>query len=179
MGTLNALYVCIKAPFQKETLLEIYPTAYTEASLTFYAIEQSPQSLESPEAQWIDQLIDLSAQLDTDVIWLSFQSLVEGFQFWHWKSGRSLRQLVYGCFTQEGIWERIEGEPEPWERNAFFALPQLEQGLPDYTPDVVQDLQQRWQAGEILPGDFEPCIDAREAARQVAKFYQLPGWDLV
>src|SRR5262249_32164524 len=40
------------------------------------------------------ELMELSLRLKTDVLWLSFQSVVDAFQFHHWQSGNHLRSLV-------------------------------------------------------------------------------------
>jgi len=65
-------------------------------------------------------LAELSLRFGTDVLWLSFQSTVDAFQFYHWRNGEHLRTLVYGCFDKEHTWERTEGNPESWERAVFF-----------------------------------------------------------
>ncbi|MBI3411285.1 MAG: hypothetical protein HY040_23370 [Planctomycetes bacterium] len=122
------------------------------------------------------ELASLSARLDTDVLWLGFQSVVDAFQFHHWQSGNHLRALVYGVFDQERTWERVEGVPEPWERAVFFDPKELAWSLRHANSDEAKELQRIWRDAEVVPGRTEPHFDARESARKVAKFYRLPSW---
>jgi hypothetical protein len=130
MGTLNAIYVRASDPHTISALLSKLPLAYTEADTDFYAVDQPESRFECPEVE----LCDLSASLRTDVIWLAFQSVVDAFEFHHWRDGKHLRSLVYGCFEQERTWERVEGSGEPWERGALFDPRHLAIAL-EYTTD--------------------------------------------
>jgi hypothetical protein len=172
MGTLNAIYVKVTVPEKVRALLGQYATAYFEPGLPFYAIDQP--RFNPPEAE----LASLSVRLDTDVLWLGFQSAVDAFQFHHWWSGQHTRALIYGCFDQERTWDRVEGKAEAWERAAIFAPDELARILQDATEEEAEELKRVWRDEEIMPGRFEPSIDARETARKVAEFYRLPGWDL-
>lgn len=171
MGTLNAIYV--RATGQRAIALrEEYPTAYTEPGLEFYAVEQSQTAWTPPEAE----LAALSARVSADVLWLTFQSVSDSFQFLHWNSGKHVRALVYGCFVEQGLWERVEGEPEPWERGAFFDPASLKLWREGADPVESAELERIWCHAEIAIGRTVPSIDARESARAVAEFYRLPGW---
>ena len=125
----------------------------------------------------VDDLAGLSADLATDVIWLSFQSVVDAFEFHHWRAGTILRALVFGCYEEERTWERVEGEAEAWEREAFFDPKALRHPL-EYakTDDEKRELERIWRDAELLPGRTEPSIDARESARKAAEHYHFPGW---
>ena len=175
MGTLNAIYVRAANPNTAAALLAKYPNAYTEAGTEFYAIDQPEDRFQCPERE----LCDLSAALRTDVLWLSFQSVVDAFQFHHWREGKHLRSLVYGCFEEERTWERVEGTTEPWERQAFFAPESLAIAL-KYTDDVDdrRELERIYREADVSPGSTEPSVDGRERARDVARHYRLPGWYL-
>lgn len=70
---------------------------------------------EAPERQ----LANLSARLKTEVIWLGLQSTVDALIFHHWKDRKRLRSLVHGC-KDEGVWERVEGKAQSWERDVFL-----------------------------------------------------------
>ena len=52
-------------------------------------------------------------------MWLSYQSISDAFEYYHWRAGILLRALVYGLY-EDRTWERIEGQPEAWEREFFF-----------------------------------------------------------
>jgi len=169
MGTLNAIYVRAADSDTTAALLAKYPAAYTEARTDFYAINQ-------PDDQFLcleGELCELSGELGTDVMWLSFQSVVDAFQFHHWREGKHLRSLVYGCFEQERTWERVDGRPEPWERRALFDPGRLAIAL-EYTkdPDERRDLERIYREAELAAGSTEPSIDGRERARDVAKHFR-------
>jgi hypothetical protein len=125
-------------------------------------------------------LMELSSRLKTDVLWLSFQSVVDAFEFHHWRDGERLRSLVYGEMVQ-GIWERAEGTPEPWERQVFFDPAELKERLEDMgecgeSGDEKREMERIWRDAEIRPGQAEPMLDARECAQKVAKYFHFPGW---
>jgi hypothetical protein len=132
-------------------LLAQHPAAYTESGTDFYAIDQPDDRFRCPERE----LSDLSAHLRTDVIWLGFQSLVDAFQFHHWRDGTHVRSLVYGCFEQERTWERVEGAPEPWEQHALFDPEFLALRL-QYTddPDERQELERIYREADVSAGSW-------------------------
>ena len=84
MGTLNAIYIRAADSTSATAVQAPYPSAYSVAGAPFLAAEQPENHFRCPDAE----LQRLSAQLKTDVIWLSFQSVVDAFQYHHWKSGR-------------------------------------------------------------------------------------------
>jgi hypothetical protein len=175
MGTLNAIYVRASDPQTIAALLAKYPVAYTEANTDYYAVDQPASRFECPEAE----LCDLSAGLRTDVIWLTFQSVVDAFAFHHWRDGKHLRSLVYGCFEQERTWERVEGSVEPWERGALFDPGHLAIAL-EFTkgPEERRALERIYGEAVLAVGQTEPSLDGRECAWKVAEHFRLPGWCL-
>lgn len=172
MGTLNAIYVRANDPAKLALLHAVHRSAYTEPMMEFYAVDRPTNCFKAPESE----LISLSSRLETDVLWLGFQSVVDAFQFHHWRAGIHRRSLVYGCFGEERTWERIEGESEPWETEAFFAPSSLNQVLKYSEGQEEKELTRIWRESEIKPGRREPSVDSRETARKVAQFYKLPGW---
>jgi hypothetical protein len=176
LGTLNAIYVRATDPDTARRLLTEHPNAFTEPGSPFYAVELPPSAYRTPEAA----LADLSDRLSTDVLWLSFQSLVDAFQFHHWRDGAHLRALVFGCYGRnERTWERVEGSSEPWERDAFFGDPVKLDIFSEFADKAARaELERIWRDSALAPGQTFPCLDARESARGVAEFYRLPGWGL-
>jgi hypothetical protein len=170
MGTLNAVYVRVSTPEMAATLLAINAEAYTEPDSEFYAIKTS--EFDPDESV----LAGLSLALDTDVLWVGFQSVVDAFQFHHWRSGRYLRALVFGCHDEERVWERADGDPEAWERNAMFGEKDLVYYLEEADEIDGRELNRIWRECEIVPGRIWPNLDARATAGAVAEFYRLPGW---
>jgi len=171
MGTLNAIYV--RAGLADPLMLKAtYPTAYTEAGSSFFAIDLRPDQFGCPE----DELLFLSQTLLTDVLWITFQSAADAFEFHHWKAGKLLRSLIFGGKVQ-GIWERVDGVPEAWERDTFFEARQLKSLLEDEEDAAKRNQIQRiFDDGILEVGSWLPMVDARESARAIAEFYNLPGW---
>ena len=130
--------------------------------------------LPAPEAE----LCGLSLRLDTDVLWLAFQSVVDAFEYQHWRSGVHLRSLVFGCYGEERTWERAEGEAEPWEQEAFFSPSDLAFWSEAATDTERREYERIWATGSLASGQAVPCLDARKTAKKVAEFYRLPGWCL-
>jgi hypothetical protein len=177
MATLNAVYVRAVADDTAitEAIRAKFPNAAVEANSQFRGVTLPNEAFEAPEGD----LMELSSRLKTDVLWLSFQSTVDAFQFHHWRAGQRLRSLVYGCFVNERMWERAEGMSEPWERDVFFDQEALKLGL-QYLKgdDAKREMERIWREAEIQPGRTEPMLDGRECARKVAVHFGLPGWGL-
>src|SRR6266446_7866842 len=110
MGTWNTFYV--KTPAENETLDFIirtrFPVARIDPGALFTGVVFPPEQHQPPQ----QDLAEISSRLNTDVIWLSFQSVVDAFEFHHWRAGDLLRSLVFGCYKEERTWETVSGEPE-------------------------------------------------------------------
>jgi hypothetical protein len=175
MGTWNAFYVKANTDEVVAAIRARFPGAEIESSTEFLGVKMPDEAFEAPESD----LAGLSAELGTDVIWLSFQSTVDAFQFHHWKNGELLRGLVYGCFQDERTWERAEGEPEPWEHQVFFSERELANVLEYASSDTERaEFQRIWEECEILPGRCEPGLDSRECAHKIAAHFQFPHYGL-
>jgi hypothetical protein len=174
MGTLNAFYVRGKGDAILSAVRDSFPDAAIEAGQDFLGVTLSDDAFEPPK----DDLAELSSDLGTDVIWLSFQSVVDAFQFHHWRSGSLLRSLVFGCYgDEERTWNQVEGQREVWEREAFFEPQKLGWLVQDAQSDEErQEFQRIWREMELVAERSEPSIDARESARKAAEHYHFPGW---
>ncbi len=173
MGTLNALYVRAKGALIESTVRKIFPDAKIQAGRDFTGFTLPADSFNPPQ----ENLSTLSKECDTDLIWLGFQSAADAFQFHHWRAGSLLRSLVFGCHSEGRAWDQAEGQPEPWERTAFFDPKCLEPSLKFARSDDEKcELERIWREAELAPDRLEPRINARESARKVAKYYHLPGW---
>jgi hypothetical protein len=171
MGTWNAFYVGA-GEASRAAILKRFPAASIEATDRFLGVRMPDDAFEAPEAV----LAELSSHLGTDVIWLGFQSTVDAFLFHHWRSGEKLRSLVFGCF-EEAVWERVEGQPEPWEPAVFFGADALAHQLEYADEDARRaELQRIWRENEILPGRSEPRLDARDCAHQIAAHFGFPHY---
>src|SRR5207249_10819767 len=110
-------YVRGKGDATAAAIRKSFPDPTIESGQDFSGVTLADDAFEPPK----DALVGLSSDLDTDVIWLSFQSVVDAFQFHHWRGGSLLRSLVFGCYgDEERTWNQVEGQCEPWEREAFF-----------------------------------------------------------
>jgi hypothetical protein len=130
------------------------------------------------------ELMELSLRLETDVMWLSYHSITDVIEYYHWQAGKLVRALGYGLY-QERIWERVEGQPEAWERQFFFNPEKLAFLLDDDEEDEEDRLsdeeklrlEQFWQAGDLVIGESVPGLSAQRCAFHIAAYYQFPGWE--
>ena len=166
----------MRAPKTKSLSIRLaqYGTPFTESGLEFCAVELPIR--ECPSDNELADLHALSREFDTNVLWLGFSSPSDSFRFHHWRSGQVLRALAFGWFKEQGLWELAEGDPEPWERSAFFLPRTLDIWSEEAEEAEAQEMKRVWAAAEVRAGRVIPPIDARESARAVAKFYGLPGW---
>lgn len=172
MGISIAFYVRNKGESMTSAISEKFPSAQVEVGSEFIRVPLEDNAFEPPA----DRLSELSSFLNTDVIWLSFQSTVDAFEFHHWREGTILRSLIFGCYKEERTWERVDGQPEPWEREAFFSEKALGFELKYADAGRKEELRRIWREAELLPGMTEPNIDSRDAAWKVAEHYNFPGW---
>lgn len=174
MGTWNVLYVRSSGDSTASAIRKVFPDAEFEVRQDFIGVPLPADDYGSPTCD----LAQLSTEFGTDVIWLAFQSVVDAFQFRHWRAGALVRSLVFGCYgEEERMWTEADGQPEPWERSAFFDPKALEIPLKYAASDEAKnELHRIWREAELLPDRLEPSIDARESARKAAQFYHFPGW---
>jgi hypothetical protein len=172
VGTLNAVYIRSTDPAGARAIRKAYPSAVTERGTSFFAVQLPADRFRCPKTE----LQQLSKRLQTDVIWLSFQSVVDAFEYRHWRSGKRVRALVYGCFAHEREWEQVEGQPQEWEAAVLFDRDRVH--LEDCTPAERKQLKRIFREQILKVGSPYPSLDAREAARGVAEYYRFPGWEL-
>jgi hypothetical protein len=149
MSTLNAFYLRKRATEEatRAAIVSLYPNARIEVTKDFIGGVLSDDAVELPE----QALSELSAKLETDVIWVTYQTTAESFIYHHWRAGKQLRALWYGC-ANEGTWERVEGRAEPWERDAFW-------------DDEA--------SGSLKKGQTEPMVSSEDAVHAVMEHYGL------
>lgn len=131
---------------------------------------------EAAEAPAEDELQQLSREVEAEIVWVAYQSVVDAFRFHHWNRGEHLRSLVYGFWEEERTWEAAEGRPEPWERTALFSEEALRTLLANAETEAEkEELRRLWREGEIVPGRDVPWVDAESCAWEVLAFYQIEG----
>ena len=176
MGTLNAAY--LRCDDEAEVLWRglIEDRAIErEHGLPFIWVMFGDDEFEPP-VEWLQRA---STALRSDALWLSYQSVVDSFEFQHWRDGHCVRELVYGAFESERTWERASGVPEVWEAEALFPRQALERELAAATDERQrQRVLHQWAYREIAAGGDRPTLNARECARAVSFHYGLPGWDV-
>ncbi len=175
MGTWNAFYV--KTPSDSDVLgflvTKRFPKARIEPGTPFTGVVFPPQEHQPPQ----QDMAEISVRLDTDVIWLSFQSTVDAFEYHHWRAGDLLRSLVYGCYKEERTWESVGGNPEHWEREVLFDPERLDTAIEfAEDEDEKEEVRRIWRDAEIRPGSMEPSLSAGDCAHRVAALYGFPGW---
>lgn len=174
MGTWNAFYVKVTDEQVEGASLLIqreFEGVTVDGEGDWLGVDLGLDAFHAPEMK----LSALSDRLNTSVIFLSFQSVVDAFQFYMWKNGVLTRRLIYGCFgEEERTWENVDGVPEPWEGEVFFGQKKLERAL-DYSDAVEQEeLRYIWQGRILTVGATTPSLDSRSAAWEIATYYKLP-----
>ena len=87
-----------------------YPTASIEKLPRFLFIRLACTEYNAPDGL----LKELS--MHGELYWVTISSPDDDFQYFHWDKGILCRALIFNGST----WEVVSGDPEPWERTAFF-----------------------------------------------------------
>jgi len=81
--------------------------------------------------------------------------------------------LWYGC-ANEGVWERADGQAEPWEAQEFWSQDALEGALECAESDSeCRKLEQLWKEKVISNGQTEPSVSSEDAVHAAMKHYGL------
>ena len=125
MSTFNAFYVRKQASDDatRAEMLSLYPEVQIQVFPEFIGGILSRDVIEPPE----QRLARLSAKLDTDVIWVTYQTTVDAVIYHHWRTGEQLRALWYGCATEVGTEQR--GNPSRGRRRSSGMRMHLRTGL--------------------------------------------------
>jgi hypothetical protein len=179
-GTMSGINQCFVRNVTDEAIAAVramFPSSELETNAEFTRVLT---------ATLLEQALrELSARLQTDVMWIAYQSVTDFFEYYHWRAGDLFRALVYGHYV-ERTWERVEGQAEAWEREYFFAPQELaamiedEQDLDEqdrWSEAEIQRLKEFWQAGELVAGERMPMLGAQRCAFHLATYYRFPGWD--
>jgi hypothetical protein len=171
MGTYNAFYIRKQATDEvtRSAILSLYPGARVVSTADFMGGVLSSKDIEAPEAK----LSALSAELATDIIWVTSQTTAESFVYHHWRAGSHLRALHYGC-ANEGTWDRVEGHADAWEKEAFWSKEDLECQLESAeTESERRKLRKLWADGLLIKGEIAPSAGSDTAVEAVMVHYGL------
>lgn len=172
MGSMTRIYARCASPSLWETVRVRFPQATIEAPSVFASIPPQDDTRFTPADGE-----RLSAELDTDVIYLAFSSASESLQFTHCQQGSTLRHIQYGMYMEQGLLEEVAGTAEAWEAAAFFDRYALQAFADIGTDDPgYERIAKIYQQRLIRAGETHPMIDARESARAAATFYRLTDW---
>lgn len=170
MGSMSSLYVrCGDDAGLLARIRSEHPGAVIEAPSAFARI--ALQGVEDPGKAGV---LDLANRYGTEVLFILFVSTTDSFAFTHCTAGRCLRHLRYGC-DEQGWWEVVEGEPEAWERQAFFDDEQQVEDIDDDDPERAE-VEELFRLGRVRSGTGWPILDARESARAAAVHFRLTDW---
>jgi hypothetical protein len=171
MSTWNAFYIRKQASDDatRTAILSLYPPAHIQVLPDYFGAVLSRDDVEPPE----QRLAELSGKLATDVIWVTYQTTSDSFIFHHWRTGEQLRALWYGC-AHEGTWERVEGNAEPWEAEAFWDAETLESSLECAETDSEREkLERLWKEKVLHKGQTAPSVSSEDAVHSVMEHYGL------
>jgi len=173
MSTYNAFFVRRKQSekLTRTAMLSVYPKALLEVSKNYVGGVLSDEEWEASEKK----LSALSAKLETDVFWVTYQTTVGSFIYHHWQNSKHLRTLMYGCL-KEGRWDRVEGKAEPWEKECFWDEDSLEMNLEEASSDAQRKkLKKLWSDGVLIKGNELPIAGDDTAVNAVMEYYGF-GW---
>jgi hypothetical protein len=174
MSTFNAFFIRANEKATIAAIQKDFDKMEIDQLRDFIGVQLPGNLSKTPEPM----LTRLSEMFGTDVMWISFQSAMDCFEFHHWQSGRHVRSLVYGI-EEERTWERADGTPEPWERKFLFYPKNMELELGDAEDDEQKNLIQRvYRDGKIEVGLIVPSISSKDTADCIAHHYGFPFFDL-
>lgn len=175
MSTFNAFYIRANEKATLASVREGFDKLAVEQHRDFIGVLLPETASQAPEPM----LARLSVMFDTDVIWLSFQSAMDCFAYHHWRAGDHIRSLVFGVYGEERTWDRADGTPEPWERDALFHPKQLPFALENAENDEQrQSIERIYREALVEPGQTEPSLYAKGCAVAIATYYGFPHYGL-
>jgi len=120
-------------------------------------------------AEGIQTVADVEAKLMSDSgrehdsrIWVCAHSVTDCFFYLHVRKGLTVRAMVL-AETEDALWERVEGAPEPWEKSAF----ENETGFDSDDVEIVFGQHGRWP----MPGDIATAADAMKYANAALDYW--------
>ncbi|HDN25724.1 MAG TPA: hypothetical protein ENG03_01245 [Thioploca sp.] len=156
MATMNAIYVkCTSVSYSDVQTLNPVCSEVNNDWLGFI--------LPSKRDVSDDLIAALSKKYECEVVFLSFQTVVDAFQYLYDKNGEQIRKLIYGCSEQERTWEQSNGATQPWE-TCLFDPDELTDSLEFAEESEREQLVQIWEEKRIEPGSYYPSVDAKQTA---------------
>jgi len=171
MGSSTDLYIRCGSANELAEIRVHYPSASLDAGAKFARISVSGHARFRPA-----DVRAIADQTQKEVIYLSFSSVTDSLQFTRCTPGTLHRHLQHGMYVEQGLWEEVEGDPEPWEPEAFFPAKMI-QGWDD--PDDREQkrrMEELYDRRFVVQGETDHLVDGRESARSAAHFYSLSGW---
>ena len=168
MGAMLRMYLRCDDPPALARVKQRFPTAIIEPPSVFASVDVTLEERIAPA-----ELDRLSAELNTEIIYLAFFSVSDSLEFTRSVRGQTVRHLQYGM-AEQGQWEAVVGSAEEWEVQAFFATNILAEVAPN-DPDA-QRVAEIYAQRILTRGEIWPMIDARESARVAAVHYRLTDW---
>jgi hypothetical protein len=171
MGSSADLYIrCHSAP-ELAQIRDHYPNASLDAGSHFAQASVSRGVRFAPA-----DVRAIADRLRREVIYLCFSSVTDSLQFTRCSPGTLHRHLQHGMYVEQGLWEEVDGTPEPWEPEAFFPA-QMTQGLESKEDrEMKRRMEELYERRFVVQGESDHIIDGRESARAAAHFYGLSGW---
>jgi len=131
----------------------------------------------------IEELVPrLSAALGCDVIGFASQTAVDAFLLVQASGGRLVRILDFGAFGEERTWNRVEGAPQAWEAEAFWAEDSLTEAneqledMAEYEDEAVMELNRKAIAERtLIPGATLPFLGTLDTVH-IGATIGLPGF---
>jgi hypothetical protein len=127
-----------------------------------------PSWAEDPDLASARELCVLSAAVGDVVAFFDVDEGTELGYYGTWRDGELVRDLQWAG----GRWEKVEGEPQPWEA-ALFDPASLARAL-EYPQGTETEIRATYSTGQLTEGARWPVPDA--AAIPIRTFLRAPAY---
>jgi hypothetical protein len=124
----------------------------------------------------MDSLLPEIVHLTGDHVFaFEYQTVVDGFAYWHYHNHQLLRHLDYGMYGGERSWNASIGEAEPWEGEVIFSDENMKDDLDgEEDEETAQKIRNIYSGKTIQLGSFYPFLGSHGAFGIVGAM-GLPG----
>jgi hypothetical protein len=109
-----------------------------------------------------------------DIFGFEYQTVVDGFAYWHYRDQTLLRHFDFGMDGEERTWNALSGTPEPWEDEVFFSEEHARYHLEDLadSDEDATEIAQIFNDRKLKLGSMFPYIGD---GVEIPFILQLPG----
>lgn len=113
----------------------------------------------------------ISDNVDGDVLAIEWHPSVGALGYWRYSQTRLVRGIENTLGGEEGIWNRVVGTPEAWERSFFFTTAPCADDL-EFAPELVE---LAWSKRLLVEGIYYPMSRAEDVIGVLISEFNMPG----